>query len=221
MSSDETLTRRTPRSGWAITRRSGRNVNLTMPPTDTLQLIEGGAQKGELGLLAAAPKPLPQLTRRPGDHLELHSFDSGEALAPIRLAAHRRGLDSETALALVIERGLVTAEIEASAGSAMVEALDRQSTASRVRVSLWSAHGSYLQHLLGHRPVPASARPIHSPRVALPIRLLDRLGNEDLDLPADPGRQLTAALEWEVAALLAGETISEWAYRALAHELLG
>lgn len=192
-----------------------------MPSTDTLRLVEGGAQKVGPGILSVAPKPLPQLTRRPGDHLELHSFDSGEALVPIRLAARRRGLDSETVLALVIERGLTVAEIEASAGPAMVEALDRQSTASRVHVNLWSAHSSYLQHLLGHRPVPASARPLHSPRVALPIRLLDRLGNEDLDLQTDPDHQLVAALEWEVAALLASETISEWAYRSLALKLLG
>lgn len=192
-----------------------------MPPTDTLRLIDGGAQTGGHAVLGIAPKPLPQLTRRPGDHVELHSFESGEALAPIRLAARRWGLDSETALALVIERGLAAAKIERIAGAAMVEALDRRSTASRARIGLWSGHSSYLQHLLGHHPVPASARPLDSPRVTLPMRLLDRLSDEDLDLREDPDLRLAAALEWEIAALLAGETISEWAYRTLALELLG
>lgn len=191
-----------------------------MPPTDTLRLIEGGAQKGKLGILSAAPQPLPQLTRRPGDHLELYSFTSGEALAPIRAAARKRGLDSETALALVIERSLVVAEIAASANSAMVEALDHQSTASQVHINLWSAHSSYLQHLLGHHAVPASARPLDSPRVALPIRMLNRIRDEDLDLQDDPDRQLIVAVNWEIAALLASETISEWAYRTLALQLL-
>jgi hypothetical protein len=191
-----------------------------MSPTDTLRLIEGGAQKGEFGTLTVAPQPLPQLTRRPGDHLELHSFTSGEALAPIRVAARKRGLDSETALALVIERSLLVAEVATSAGSAMVEELDRQSTISQVHINLWSAHGSYLQHLLGHRAVPASARPLDSPRVALPIRLLDRIRDENLDLQDDPDRQLAVAVNWEIAALLASETISEWAYRTLALQLL-
>jgi len=191
-----------------------------MPPTETLRLIEGGAQTGENGILTVAPQPLPQLTRRPGDHLELYSFTSGETLAPIRAAARKRGLDSETALALVIERSLAVAEIAASGSSAMVEKLDCQSTASQVHINLWSAHGSYLQHLLGHRAVSASVRPLDSPRVALPIRLLDRIRDEDLDLQDDPDRQLTVAVNWEIAALLASETISEWAYRTLALQLL-
>jgi hypothetical protein len=192
-----------------------------MPPTDTLQLIDGGAPTGELAILGIAPRPLPQLSRRPGDHLELHSFGSSEALAAIRSAAHRRPLDSETALALVIERCLVATEIEASAGLSVLEALDERGAGSRTHLGLWSAHSSYLHHLLGHCPAPPSKRPLQSPRVALPVRLIDRLGDWDLDLRGNPDLDLATAVDWEIAALLAGETMSEWAFRTLALELLG
>jgi hypothetical protein len=191
-----------------------------MPTNNTLRLLDGGTQADGLGVLGAAPKPLPQLTRRPGDHLELHSFESGEKLAPIRLAARKRGLDSETALALVVERDLAVTEIEERAGRAMVVALDHQSAEAEARVALWSANGSYLQHLLGLRPAAASGRPLNAPRVALPVRLLDRLDGKFFGQD-DPDREIAAAIRWEVAALVASRTISEWAYRAVALELLG
>lgn len=195
-----------------------------MPPTETLQLIDGTAKSGGPAPLGIAPKPLPQLTRRPGDHLELHSFARNEPLAAIRAAAQRRNLDPETGLALVIERSLISTKLRESAsedkGEKLVAELDDSSLDAQARVELWSAHGSYLHHLLGLRPSTPAGHPLGSPRVALPVRLTDRLGEEALGLIDDPNADVDAAVAWEVAALLAGETMSEWAYRTVAVALL-
>lgn len=192
-----------------------------MPPTETLRLIDGTARPGDPTLLGVAPKPLPQVTRRPGDHLELHSFARSEPLAAIRAAAQRRDLDPEAGLALVIERSLIRTELYESGGEELVAELDHESVDAQARVELWSAHGSYLHHLLGLRTGTPAGHPLNSPRVALPVRLVDRLGEEDLELPDDPGAELGASVAWEIAALLAGETMSEWAYRTAAITLLG
>lgn len=195
--------------------------NCAMPPTKTLRLIDGTAQQGGQPLLGIAPKPLARLTRRPGDHLELHAFARSEPLAAIRAAAQRHDLDPETGLALVIERSLIGTELYESGGEELVAELDHESVDAQARVELWSAHGSYLHHLLGLRPGTPVGHPLNSPRVTLPVRLVDRLGEEDLELPGDPDAELGAAVAWEIAALLAGETMSEWAYRTAAVTLLG
>jgi hypothetical protein len=196
-------------------------VDFVMPPTQTLRLIDGGANPGSAALLAIAPRPLPQLTRRPGDHLELYSFARSEPLAAIRVAAQRRDLDPETGLALVIERSLIGTELYESGGEGLVAELDRESFDAQASVELWSAHGSYLHHLLGLRPGTPAGHPLNSPRVALPVRLVDRLGEESLELTDNPDAELGAAVAWEIAALLAGETMSEWAYRTATVSLLG
>lgn len=208
------------RTGWAPTRRSGRNASWTMPSSNTLELVGGGASDSGRGPLGISPRPLPRLTRRAGDHLELYEFDCGSALAPIRSAARNRRLDSETAVALVIERGLAAAEIEAGVGGTMLAILDERSVAAELRVSLCGAQSSYLQHLLGHSPASGSERPLDSPRVALPTRLLDRLGYNHLDLSGDPEYLLDVAVAWEIAALASGENLCEWAYRTVALALL-
>ena len=191
-----------------------------MPPTNSLRLIAGGSEPGETATLKNLPSLLPQLTRRPGEHLELYDFGSAASLAPIRRAARKRGFDSETALALAIERALVVADIEARAGRPMLATLDERSIATMVNVGLCSAHSSYLQHLLGRHAAEGSSRPLNSPRVALPVRLMDRLGSRNFVLDGDADRQLAAAIQWEISALAEGETISEWAYRTLALQLL-
>jgi hypothetical protein len=190
-----------------------------MPSSENLQLVVGGAPSPQPDPLGIAPAPLPQLTRRAGDHLELYEFPRGAVLAPIRRAARDRGFDTETALALVVERELAATEIEARFGSAILSVLDERSAATAVRVGLCSAHSSYLQHLLGRSPVASSERPLRSPRAALPLRLVDRLSGKDFLFREDPDRLLAAAIQWEIAAVTSSETIGEWAYRTVALEL--
>ena len=101
----------------------------------------------------------------------------------------------------------------------MIVTLDRLSAEAETDIALWSAHSSYLQHLLGFRPAKTSEKPLHSPRVAMPVRLLDRLDDSFLGPQDNADHQLGAAVMWEIAALVAGRTISEWAYQAVAFKL--
>ena len=135
-------------------------------------------------------------------------------LEPIRRAARRRGLCANTAVALVIERRLALRALESSDPGSLEVALDRRSEEPRTSIELWSPHGAYLRHLLrGDDLERKSDRPLRSPRVALPIRLIDRLGAESPTLTSTSAGELELAVKWEVAALLCGETLTEWAYR--------
>jgi hypothetical protein len=51
--------------------------------------------------------------------------------------------------------------------------------------------------------------------------LIDRLGAEP-PIATSPGEgELELAVQWEVAALLCGETLTEWAYRCALLETVG
>lgn len=200
-----------------------------MPPAEKtalpprLRLIDGderapGCLLG--GGLEVEVEPQAQLLRRPGDHLELFSFSAGVGLAPVRSAAKRRGLCGETALALVIERALVIEEFRGIGLEDLVGGLDRRADAARPTIKLWSAHASYMRHLLGLARGARDERPLGSPRVALPLRLIDRLNEGEPQLGEEAEVELGLAVDWEIAALVAGQTMSEWGYRSALAELI-
>lgn len=182
------------------------------------QMLDGSA--------AVPVTPERSLPRRPGDHLELYTFSDGAPLEPIRRAARSRRIFAETAVALVLERAMVVSWLRSAGLETLLGALQRRSATTRAQIELWSANGSYLRHLftgavdaVTGSGSTGSERPLRSPRVALPVRLIDRLGEEAPELGGDPRAELEAAVEWEAAALLAGETMSEWAYRSALEEL--
>jgi hypothetical protein len=189
-----------------------------MTSPDTLRLIDGGASAPTASAMVAAPRPLPQVMRRPGEHRELHSFPNCAPLAAIRTAARRRGIETENAVTVTIERLHIARELRDAGAADLVNLLDQRSLETRTQGELWSAHGSYLQHLLGLRPCASSGHPLDSPRVSLPVRLIDRLSGLDIELLDEPDVELASAIAWEVAALVAGRTMTEWSFRTLALE---
>lgn len=189
-----------------------------MPSSDFLQVIPGGATETVASGVTLATEPLPVVMRRPGEHRELHSFPDGAPLARIRAAARKRGLDTETAIAVTIERSHVAGQLLHAGAPHLVSLLDQRSRQVRADGELWSAHGSYLQHLLGLRPGATSDRPLRSPRVSLPVRLIDRVGDARFEMPTEPETELASAIAWEIAAVVAGLTITEWSFRTLALE---
>ncbi len=193
----------------------------TFPPR--LRLVDGDecASGSLLGSgLTLEVKPQAPLLRRPGDHLELFNFSEGVSLVSVRAAARRRGLCSETALALVIERALVIEELRGAGLEDLVGGLDRRADAARPTIELWSAHGSYIRHLLGLVRAASDEKPLGSPRVALPVRLIDRLNEDEPQLGQEAEAELRLAIDWEIAALVAGQTMGEWGYRAALAELI-
>jgi hypothetical protein len=153
------------------------------------------------------------LTRRPGEHVELITLE-GVALRPIREVAGERGICPETAVALVLERALIVQQPEINGPEGRLAHLEHLARQAATQTPLWDAHSDYLLHLLGHTPGVPWARPLHSPRAGLPIRLIDRINLRIPNLQEEPSEALPAAVKWEIAAVLAGETMSEWAYRS-------
>jgi hypothetical protein len=185
------------------------------PDPPDLTLIDGG-QSSPQGLVPlppdsgewgehSAPSIFP---RRPGDHLELWTFNAEGTIREIRRASRERGLNPDTAITLVCERRLASAELEASA----MAALDEAAMTTEAPLSMWGANRAYLRSLRHGDPLErASQVPLGVPDAAVPIRLLDRLG--DGEILADPllHGELESAIRWEVAALCAGRLIGEWA----------
>jgi len=185
------------------------------PDPPGLTLIDGG-QSSPQGLVPLPPgsgewgeRSAPSIfPRRPGDHLELWTFSAEGTIREIRRASRERGLNPDTAITLVCERRLAGAELEASATAA----LDEAAMTAEAPLSMWGANRAYLRSLRHGDPLERASRvPLGVPDAAVPIRLLDRLG--DGEILADPlvTGELESAIGWEVAALCVGRLIGEWA----------
>jgi hypothetical protein len=167
---------------------------------------------GSLQLLAPSPSPPPVAVaqrqyvyedrlRRPG---ELHE---AVVIPPTVLRAVERtaaavGVPSGTAARLLIETALVKVDLAALGRADSSAALDTAAAAAAVCRRLSAAEADYLRGLR-HR---------HDDRrsmATLPLRISGRI--EQIDMEAALTGDLSRALAWEAAALLAGRTMLEWA----------
>lgn len=193
-----------------------------------LRAIEGRTGVDHFGLVPqgddGSPQPLDSslgdsILRRPGDHIETLWLDDPSAVAELRVAAELRRLHPDTGIAIVLERRLAAAEIRQSCGASQVSRLDDLSARETPKAELWAANSAYVRHLL-HGAMSLTLNMKTSRRLSVPIRLVDRL-SVALPQAFEPGEdELGHAVLWEVASVLRGETLTEWAYRsALARPL--
>jgi hypothetical protein len=188
-----------------------------------LRAIEGQGGVDDFGLAPrdSVGESLPfgsnlgqPVLRRPGDHIETLWLKDITALCGLREAAHRRQLHPDTAAAVVLERRLVIGSLTDISDLSLIDRLNHLSASQKPEVELWSAHSAYISHLLHGARSGLSSGHQHSAKVTVPIRLIDRLTD---DIPCEiepPNVELRHAVTWEIAALLRGETLSEWAYRS-------
>jgi hypothetical protein len=219
-------------SAWAI--NGGENLAWegelrTMRPRQSdprypsLTLVHDGAPESQQGIVPLPltggsweeRSPMRSLPRRPGDHLELFSFDAVDTLRALRREARERGLNPDTAVSVVCERRLACADLQALGLGETLATIERAAAATQPPLGMWAANRAYLRHLRDGDPLERSARaPLDALRAAVPIRLLDRLGRCEVLAPLPHHGELEEALSWEVAALCAGQLIGEWANRA-------
>lgn len=169
---------------------------------------------GPLRLLPSPqpPAPLPELAhvyedrlRRPGELHERFPL-TGETPAVLERAASAGGLPTGTAARLLVEAALVRADLVGLGRTGADALLDAAAQSPTVRRRLSSAETDYVR---GLRRPPGTARTM----VTLPLRLIGRAG--EIDVASALAGDLARAVAWEVAAVLSGHTMLEWALTAV------
>jgi hypothetical protein len=167
-----------------------------------------------LRLVAATepPPPLPDLPqlydeaiRRPGELHELVVLDEEQRFA-LERAAQQAGLPTGITGRLLIEAALVSEDLASLCATAAAERLDAAAARARVRRRLSAAEADYLRHLRH----PTGLR---QTLLTVPVRLIGRL--DEIDIGAALGGDPVRAAAWEIAALLDGRTMLEWALAAV------
>jgi hypothetical protein len=150
-------------------------------------------------------KPAPALTAgRPSDHRDPWTLESTDQLSALAAEARRLGVRWATAIALVIECRLLEQEL----GSDLASALDAPAHDVRLGAELAPGDAVYLRSLQSGADTGGAAT------VGLPARLATRIlraGGPDAVLAP---KRLQRGLAWEIAAVAAGLTMSEWAFLA-------
>lgn len=171
------------------------------------------AGRRALRLLRSDPlPPVPRGTdllnasipRRPGElHESLTLSDRTARDLAIRAAG--AGVSVDVACSLVLEAGLLL-ERRPDLG-------DLPADTDPPVIALPEASARYLRSLTVARK-PSHRTPSRQRNVAVPIRLLPRLAACDVERTIW-AVDLELAISWEIAAVLAGQTMSEWAVERL------
>ena len=151
--------------------------------------------------------------RRPGDRHEV--VDLPECLASaLEGPTAERGLSLAVASALVIEARWLTARLIESTGlHDSIGRLDALAEADkRVHRRLGAAEADYLRVLMMPRARASTGAPVG--RGAIPVRLLGRI-DWSLLYDEDLAALLDRSIRWEIAAVLARLTMSEWGFESI------
>lgn len=151
----------------------------------------------------------PSLTR-PGDHHQLVLVPASPALGRFAAAAAAAGLVLHQGLALCVERRLLLDDVAAAGFDPTwaVEALDAAATGAVARLPLSAAVANYVRALAAP-PARSSELGTGPLRIMLPIRLVDRARQMGITRALEP-EAIEAAMAWERAAALQGQTMSAW-----------
>jgi hypothetical protein len=125
---------------------------------------------------------------------------STEAAKRIAERAAEAGLAVDVAASLVLEAGLLSVRLP------QIQQLNDDPESAWLAQP--EANARYLRSLtVGRRSGQTSTRP--SRNIAIPVRLVPRLGGVDVEQLTDLVT-LEQAIGWEIAAVRAGQTMSEW-----------
>jgi hypothetical protein len=170
-------------------RRSANSLHVVpIPGFETLPSVEDLLGRAEI--------------RRPGElHEALHL--SRPAAQRVASAAAEATLAIDVAGTILLEAALVVMDA-ADAG----RALATPARGPVVRRALPAAEADYLRSITMRRPPCAAGPPPTT--ISVPVRLTGRLVEIDAEA-ALVSVEIEIALAWEIAAVAAGRTMSEWA----------
>jgi hypothetical protein len=146
--------------------------------------------------------------RRPG---ELHEPLRVAVPARFRATAREIGVSTSLGVSVCAERWMVLQDLgELSAEAAAL--LDATAASARCELPLSAANADYARLLLAALHGRCAPKRFDDAVIVIPLRLSDRLSAvPTLRLMAG---ELRPALAWELAALRAGRTMTEWALAA-------
>lgn len=142
------------------------------------------------------------------------------ALMTFAARASHLGLAPECAVALAVERRTIEKDLDhlhVARGPALAR-LDRAARSATVIHAVSATDSDYVRHLLGLAPLPVARG--NCPAVAIPMRLVARASANEVE-EALTLVNLEGAVAWEVAATIAGRTMSEWAAWELLAQTVG
>lgn len=144
---------------------------------------------------------------RAGDRHEPWTLVVGDAVHALAGSAYAMGIDFELAGRLALECALVCDDLRAA--GVEPASLDAVAAAQPVEGQLDAAASAYLRRLT-QRPGAERRELGDAVTLGLPVRLGARLLRADLDALV-ASADLARAVTWEIAAVLTGRTMSEWA----------
>lgn len=162
---------------------------------------------------------LPSSVRRPG---ELHEFVPLDPLIGQQIAQHAAevGLKPDVAATIALEALIAVSWLDdhgVKNAAAMLSEFASQSVVTR---GLSAADANYIRSITAERGrAQTSKTSPHS--IALPVRLMNKFSAEVL-AEALRDIDISAAVQWEIASLMDGRSLAEWAFAvALAERASG
>ncbi len=161
-------------------------------------------------IASGEPTPLPDVepllracVRRPGDRHELVELRA-ELVDALEPTAALLGVSLDVAVSVSIEAAWLRRRLTELDCCELIRALDERADVDhQVQRELSAAEADYLRTLVMTRR--RALQPRH--RIAIPVRLLGRF---EPDAAVTSTEELSQALRWEAAALLARVSMSEW-----------
>jgi hypothetical protein len=172
------------------------------------------ARRRSLRLLRSDPlPPIPcakdlldaSTARRPGEHQEVFLL-SAEATRKLSVRAAQAGLPLDVAASLALEAGMLIQR--------WPEVGDLPEEDNQPLLALPAASARYLRSLTVARKPLRKAPASDAQTVAVPVRLLPRIAGHDAEEMIE-AVDLEQAISWEIASVLAGQTMSEWVLERL------
>jgi hypothetical protein len=143
--------------------------------------------------------------RRPGEYQEAFLL-SAEAARKLSARAAQAGLPVDVAASLALEAGMLIQR--------RPEVADLPVDDDQPLLALPAASARYLRSLTVARKPLRKETTSDWHAVAIPVRLLPRLGGHDVEVMIETV-DLEHAISWEIASVLAGQTMSEWVLERL------
>jgi hypothetical protein len=186
-------------------------MNGTVQNSRRLRIVESDQPAATVARGQEQGPPRRARAGRPGDRREPWRLTVTNGLQEVRADAKEAQLELSLSVSLVVERRLILRDLARVGASGNEQLLDKAAREVVPATQLAPTSSAYLRSLnVGSDRLREEGDEVAI--VSLPLRLVDRIREVWPPRPILRKGELTGALSWEVAAVLRGLTMSEWAF---------